>query len=239
MPTAKSYANLTLLTEPYYRNGRQYVKVLTKKNIEKEVRWYSENEYEKMYGETSVKEEAPKSIGTQKQALGFEKGYITIFKGDTYAALDWFQQSIARYTRVWGWYIVSTDEVPQDLPAGIDPVILKWETVGTADGTLKSEDAVKEAVDQLIYEPSNSQFVGEIGERIEIEVTIKRRIPLETNYGMSNMHIMEDANGNIFTWTTASKVLDESKDYHLRGTIKNHSRYKGDCQTVLTRCMII
>jgi hypothetical protein len=41
-----------------------------------------------MYGE---KVYAPaKVFKTQKQVLGSENGHVTIFKGDTYANLEWF-----------------------------------------------------------------------------------------------------------------------------------------------------
>lgn len=236
MPVAKSYQALPMLGEPYTRNGRKYVKVKTVRGLEKEVRWYSEAEYMRMYGEPSNDEN--KQTKTQKQVLGFENGFITIFKGDTYGALDWFHQSIARYTRVWGWYIVSTEQVPEDLPEGLTPIKLSWETVGNDDGSLKSETVIKNAVDELIYEPSSSQFVGEIGDRLDLELVVEKRIPLENNYGVSNLHSMVDANGNVFVWITSAKTLNEGETYSIRGTVKDHSKYKGTCQTILTRCTV-
>ena len=62
-----------------------------------------------------------------------------------YSGVDWFR-AIARYTRWWGWYIISTEEVPADLPEGITPIQLPWELVGQEDGNLKPEHLVKEAV---------------------------------------------------------------------------------------------
>ena len=47
---AKSYQNLQRICEPYESKGRMYVKVLTAAGREKEVRWYTEREYMKIYG---------------------------------------------------------------------------------------------------------------------------------------------------------------------------------------------
>ena len=142
---AKSYQSMTQVGEPYESAGKMYVQVKNEKtgNI-RQVRWYTEAEYAKMYGEKV--EKSPKEFKSQKQVLGFEKGYITIFKGDTYANLEWFQKSIARYCKWWGWYIVSTEALPIDLPVGIEPIELKWEMVGEEEGMLKPDHLVKQAV---------------------------------------------------------------------------------------------
>ena len=235
MPVAKSYANMPILCEPYIVSGRQYVKVDTGKG-EKQVRYYSESEYRKMYPE-EAKRQPQKTMVSQKEALGFAKGYITIFKGDTYSQLDWFRASVARYCRWWGWYIVSTEEIPDDIPEGITPITLNWDSVGNESGNLKSDEAIKEVVESLIYDESPSQFVGAIGERIEIAVKITKVIEVNGNYGSSNMHIFEDKDGNVYVWTTASKRWAEGSEKVIRGTVKDHRIYKNTHQTILNRCM--
>lgn len=236
MPVAKSYANMPILCEPYIVSGRQYVKVDTGKG-EKQVRWYSDAEYRRMYPSAPAAGSKSKAAMNQKEALGFAKGYITIFKGDTYSQLDWFRASVARYCRWWGWYIVSTEEVPDDIPEGITPIILNWDSVGDEDGNLKSDEAIKEVVESLIYDESPSQFVGAIGERIEAAVKITKVIEVNGNYGSSNMHIFEDKDGNVYVWTTASKRWLEGSEKVIRGTVKDHRTYKGVHQTILNRCM--
>ena len=48
---AKSYQSLKQIGEPYYKNGKQYVVVLNENTGNKrEVRWYTESEYVKLYG---------------------------------------------------------------------------------------------------------------------------------------------------------------------------------------------
>ena len=238
MPVAKSYQELEIVGDVFVSSGRQYVNVKLKSGKLKTVRWYSDAEYRKMYPEVvAVARSADPFSKSQKEVLGFTKGYITIFKGDTYAEVDWFRASIARYTRWWGWYIISTEEVPADLPEGITPIQLPWELVGQEDGSLKPEYLVKEAVESIIYEESESEFQGAIGERLDLYLTVERTIELDGSYGRSIMHIMRDDCGNLFVWTTASKSWSAGTEHHIKGTVKDHRKYKNECQTVLTRCL--
>lgn len=240
MPVAKSYQSLEIVGDVFISSGRQYVNVKLKSGKLKTARWYSDAEYRKMYPEApAVDRSADPYYKSQKEVLGFTKGYITIFKGDTYAEIDWFRASIARYARWWGWYIISTEEVPVDLPAGIEAIRLPWELVGQEDGKLKPEHLVKEAVEALIYESGTSEFVGEIGERIELTLTVIRAIKIENDYGHSIIHIMEDDCGNVYVWITAAKNWSEGSVKTVRSTVKDHQIYKNTKQTVLTRCMEI
>lgn len=239
MPVAKSFQSFEMLTEPYIVSGKQYVKVRNPKTgTERQVRWYSDAEFAKLYPEMKPMVQAQDTFyKPQKEVLGFTKGYITIFKGDTYAHIDWFRASIARYARWWGWYIISTEEIPVDLPDGLEPIQLPWDIVGNDDGKLKPESIVQKAVEAIIYDAGTSEFVGEIGERVELTLTVTRAIEIENNYGHSMMHIMEDDCGNVYVWTTAAKSWPEGAVKNVRGTIKDHRTYKNTKQTVLTRCM--
>lgn len=237
MPVAKSYQSLEIVGDVFISSGRQYVNVKTKSGALKTVRWYSDIEYRKMYPEApAVDRSADPYYKPQKEVLGFTKGYITIFKGDTYAEIDWFRASIARYARWWGWYIISTEEIPEDLPEGIEPVQLPWELVGQEDGKLKPEHLVKEAVESIIYDGSDSEYQGALGERLDLYLIVERTIELDGNYGRSTMHLMRDDCGNLYVWTTASKSWAVGSEHHIRGTVKDHRTYRNEKQTVLTRC---
>lgn len=234
MPVAKSYAMLTIEEGPYTINGRQYCKVRQKNGGLKQVRWYSDAEYARMYPGVQVTAETA-NWKTQREMLGFDKGYITIFKGDTYSCSEWFKRSIARYCKWWGWYIVSTEELPE-LPAGITPVQLPWEAVGKEDGSLIAESLLTKAVEPYLYEATTSEFVGEIGERLDLMLTIKKAIEVNGAFGSSTIHIMEDECGNEFMWSTAAKSWAEGAVKHVRGTVKDHRIYRNSKQTILTRC---
>lgn len=238
MAVAKSYQSMTQEGKPFLSNGRYYVLVRDPKNGNvRQVRWYSDAEYARLYPES--KPQATKKVGTQRDALGFQAGFITIFRGDTYKELDFFRQSNARYATHWGWYVVSTEEVPANLPPEIEAVRLPWESVGTEAGVLKSDGEVKRAVEALLYpvsadEPSSWQ--GEVGKSLTIEATVLSTFDYDSAYGTATKHIMVDADGNQYTWTTTAKHWAVDSVHHLRGTVKAHDTYHNVPQTVLTRC---
>ena len=136
---AKSYQGLPVVEEPYVKSGKTYCKVKMKSGSVKEVRTYTQKEYDKMYPTP------PAKWKPQREILGFgEDGYIIIFNGAG-PHEEFFEQSIARYHRVWGWYIPSNETVPV-LPAGVTAVMLPWERVGGDNGELYAEAVVIEGV---------------------------------------------------------------------------------------------
>lgn len=225
MATAPSFQNLERLSEPFEENGKEYILVKTKSGTTRKVRWY---------------EEPMKKIRPLKEVLGFTKGYITIFKGDTYSLLEWFQEEPkCRYHKFFGWYVTSEDELPT-LPAGLEPIQLKWEDVAFADeDQLRPESQIKEHIDSLMYDSSPSKWQGEVGDRIDRTLTVIKVTPLEDGYyGPSTFFLFKDEYDNEYCWTTGSKSLDLNATYEVRGTIKALQKYKGKEQTVLTRCRI-
>lgn len=232
---AKSYQGLQQNGEPFKIGNKMYVNVVMKSGAVKQVRWYSDAEYKRLYPDAP----APSTDSVnQKLIFGFTNGYITLFKGDTYTNLEWFKQSNARYATHFGWYVVSTEEVPEDLPSDITPIRLEWEAVAKDETTLKSFEEVKEIVEVLLHDPSPSVFVGAVGDRIEVELTVQKAIPIQSAWGVNTLHVMVDEYENVYTWTTAARQLVEGNTYLVRGRVKGHDTYKGTKQTALTRCMI-
>ena len=235
MAVSPSFQKYPTYGEPYEKNGRQYIRIVYPDGHHREVRWYDEAPV----ATSSKVSDGLKKIRTTKEVLGFINGYITIFKGDTYALLDWFRESTARFHNIFGWYFISEEELPE-IHAGISPVELRWEDVALVDeDTLKSEAIIKEHINSLIYEATGSEWQGEVGDRLDLELTVQKAIPLDNGYyGPSIFHLFTDAAGNEYTWTTGSKTLEEGTTYTLRGTVKEHKVYHNSKQTVLTRCTL-
>ena len=232
---AKSYQALEIVKEPYEVEGRNYVQVKTKSGAIKQVRWYSDKEYARMYGEPVDHKKDP-YYKSQKEILGFGPGFITIFKGNTFDHKDWFKSIGAVYRRTWGWGLAGDIALPEEMPEDVTPVRLDWDAVGTDKEVLKNDDEVKAAVDSLLLDPSPSAYRGNVGDKLELEVTVVRAIPLDGYYGSSTMHIMEDADQNVYVWTTAAKSWSEGTTHKIRGTVKEHKLYRATKQTILTRC---
>lgn len=233
---AKSYEGLTQQGKPFSVNGKMYVTVVLKNGKTKDVRWYNEAQYRKLYGLVEGMT-VPKQTKTQKEVLGFEKGYITIFKGATFADKDFFSDDPnARYHKLWKWYTISTEALPFGIPEHITPIKLPWEMVGNADGKLYEDPVVEAAVNSLLYDTDSSEYQGEVGDRLELFVTVTRVIPMDSAYGTANMHIMRDDDNNCYVWITTAKCLDENSKYEVKGKVKAHKSYKNTRQTILTRC---
>lgn len=99
-----------------------------------------------------------------------------------------------------------------------------------------------------------SEYIGTIGKRIELELTLKKRIAYSANYNGYNettcyIYLFEDDNGNTYKWNTnkflekiingSYEVINEGEQTKLKGTIKVHEEYQGQKQTVITRCKIL
>lgn len=98
-----------------------------------------------------------------------------------------------------------------------------------------------------------SEYVGKLGDKIAVELTLKKRITYETNYTYYGetqyIYIFEDAAGNEYKWNTSKCLMKQIGRFEepiqagehitVKGTIKEHDEYNGTKQTVLTRCKIL
>lgn len=231
---AKSYQRCDIMGEPFTQNGRQYVTIETPFGELKNVRWYSDAEYARMYPN------ATKGNVSYRNILGFgDAGYITVYYGETYPHLDWFkEQPACRYNKYFGWFTPSDETVDEEIPEGVEVGKVYWDAVCNEFGAVDENKATAVMAELRYKDVDAGSYVGEIGERRDFTLRIKKAIAIAGYYGMSTMHIMEDADGNTFVWTTAAKTLDVGETYNLKGTIKDHKEYKGIKQTILTRCAL-
>ncbi|MCM1217331.1 MAG: hypothetical protein NC548_22785 [Lachnospiraceae bacterium] len=121
---APSYKDFPIIGEPFDKNGRPYVKVLTDKGTYKDVRWYSDLEYAKLYKKASANDVIFMNL---KKVRGFSKGPIQVVRGNVAANEDWLRVSSARYAVGIGWYFVSDEPLPVDLRPDLHLFPLTWE----------------------------------------------------------------------------------------------------------------
>lgn len=232
---AKSYQKLQQLGEPFQVGDKMYVNVQMKTKV-KAVRWYSEKEYKRLYGSSAVPASTDPYFKPQRDVLGFSAGYIYIFQNGMDEDDEYFKPSSARYAKWWGWYFVSTEPLPSNLPFGYNPVKLFWKEVGGSDGVLYSDEKVQEAVNRTLYPEETGKFVGNIGDRLELTLVVEKAIPFESQFGHSTMHVMKSAVGETFVWCTSAKSWAVGSEHTLRGTVKEHKIYNNIAQTVLSNC---
>lgn len=97
-------------------------------------------------------------------------------------------------------------------------------------------------------EKAQSNYIGSIGDKLDIEVTFSHEISFDTQFGRMNIYFFKDEAGNTLAWKTSAMLwindLDENgnnifirKGDKIRFTasIKEHNEYKGEKQTMLQR----
>lgn len=85
-----------------------------------------------------------------------------------------------------------------------------------------------------------SQYFGEIKQRIDLEVKVLYNSSWEGQWGYTTLYKMVTPEGNICTWFSSNGTdLHNESSYKIKGTIKDHSEYKGRKETVLTRIKVL
>lgn len=110
----------------------------------------------------------------------------------------------------------------------------------------------KKLLDEKQGNTKVSNYVGNVGDKVSVKVTYLNSYSYSTRFGYSYIHLFVDGDGNIFKWTTSQAVLyelyyavanitsrhalDKGATVKLTGKVKEHSEYRNQKQTVLTRC---
>lgn len=99
---AKSYQNYPQIGAPYSKGKNTYIKIQTPSGV-REVRWYTEAQYEKLYGVKIDK------IDDARQRFGFFPNDTLYIAHGTPEALTTFfsieTKHFGRYCVKWGWYV--------------------------------------------------------------------------------------------------------------------------------------
>lgn len=221
-------------------------------------------EYEQKLAERRAKRQAKQDAERKAKAgehnaellekHGFNAEGITyMVLGNTYAMKDELKELGCKFDNYIGWH--SATELD-----GYDTAPIKAEDMFNTNhvGELFGygwKDGVVEMVDKLRHEydvqQCTSEYVGEIGTKIECELTLVGAFSYEvksfSGYGMSTMHayVFEDANGNNFVWKTSAylwhddKPVESGESIKVKATVKDHQEYNDKKQTVLQRVKIV
>lgn len=217
-----------------------------------EVRWYTDKQREaldraaeKRQAAAKVKQEERRVKFAARNAFGFgPAGFITLIWGDNDGIQEWraeLPMHTVLYNNVFGWYIPS-EKTPDLIPERFSSKRLDWTEIrdenDSEDLSMKEHEVVRTYVRNIERGISKSEYQGEKDEWLEKDVTIKKNISLDNQYGNSHMHIMEDADENVYVWTTASKSLEVGTTIRMRMKVKDHKEYDGVKQTVVYYCKI-
>jgi hypothetical protein len=94
----------------------------------------------------------------------------------------------------------------------------------------------KEKKEQLIKDKYH------IGQKIEEEVKVIKKLPIAGAYGTTNLHTMQNKDGIIFKWFASGGDIPLNASVRIKGTIKDIApdRYeKNETVVSLTRCKVL
>lgn len=80
-----------------------------------------------------------------------------------------------------------------------------------------------------------SEYVGEVGKRVTMALTVKNTTATQSMFGTSVLHACEDGEGNAVTFFTQHRMANAGETVEFVGTVKEHKEFRGTKQTVLNR----
>lgn len=87
-------------------------------------------------------------------------------------------------------------------------------------------------------ESAPSEYQGEEGKRGTFKATVIVRKVIETFYGISTLYVFRNETGKLVWFSSSNEELELETEYQITGRVKEHREYKGERQTVLTRCKV-
>lgn len=180
-----------------------------------------------------------------------EQGETFAVLGDTYKIKDTLKDLGCKFDGIIGWHSPKALEGYATVKVMIDDLYGK-DAAGVYSNALwdaGAADIVREANEKAEAEKaqmSKSEYVGKAGDKIGTEARLINVAWFDTKFGTTFVYTFEDIWKNVFVWKTSGcceivvggllKNVEVGQKIILKGTVKDHSEYKGVKQTVLTRC---
>lgn len=226
-----------------------------KGTITKEVRLYTEKEYNAMNRSKERAAEKRKAEQEQKmkenyahkkevwlQTNGFSADGVTyIVIGDSYSIKDELKEAGFHFNGGLRRWMRGSAEGYEDKVIKFNLEDL-FEISAWGEGhPLKEAKAKVDAAEAATLQTKPSEWIGEVGKRIPAtQVTLKRTYYYENQYGVNTVYTFETENGSVITWFTKVDINKENGDvFSIVGTVKDHSTYNNQKQTVLTRVKVV
>ena len=222
--------------------------------ITKEIRLYTQKEKDaadrskQRAAERKVEERLAAASKKREEWLirnGFTKAGITaVYVGiNSFEMKDQLKEEGWKYSPAFGWRIA--DESALDKYGDANVALIHVDKM--ASFNLYGEGCWLSTAQNLVNQireskrpESKSQWIGEVKEKIiDIPVKITRISGFCSQFGWTDVITMMNED-NILSWFTSSNIsdLEVGKEYLLSATVKEHSEYKGEHQTVITRAKL-
>ena len=225
--------------------------------ITKEVRLYTDKEFEQMEKASAkaaekreaAREQKMKAEYADKRAKWLEENCFNenlttfvYFPADSFEVKDSLKDAGFHFSKNLLWHIAN---IPEGYEDKVVEITLDQVAEIGAWGEGFYRPGARTFVDDILkncrpIEESTSEWLFEEKERFyDYTVVLKSVRGMETRFGWTQLVKFEDANGNILQWWTAVEIKAEVGDQVLlTGTVKAHDEYKGVKSTTVTRCKI-
>lgn len=90
-------------------------------------------------------------------------------------------------------------------------------------------------IDRLEAARATSQYIGAVGDKVTLTITVERIIVLESQFGTNFITIARDEQGNAITYKGRTDIGGKGDTNIIKASIKEHTEYNGVKQTVIQR----
>jgi hypothetical protein len=200
-------------------------------------------------------------IRVDRDGTKYYRGLVTCERcgglggSDKWAYTGWTCYECGGSGKVDGTWKEYTPEYAAKLEAKRKAKFEKWEKehaeeIAKAEAERKAKEeaeakAKAEEEQRIREQKAISKHIGNIGDKIEMVVRLDHKawfeIPSFRGFGTETMYIYDfrDADGNALIWKTSKEMdIENGEEVEVKGTIKEHSEYDDEKQTVLTRCKV-
>lgn len=164
-----------------------------------------------------------------------DDGNTWVAVGNTYAIKEDLKKAKAKFSQELGWHFDFEPIGFKTVKINVDSVAYKSDT-----GKYHFNENVIEMMTDLqskFIEPTNSEWIGEIGNRLTSHAYLRNTHQFQGTFGLTSVFTFEDEFENSIVWITSKYVNVNVGDFcEISGIIKAHNIFRGDKQTVLTRC---
>jgi hypothetical protein len=152
------------------------------------------------------------------------------------AALAWAQESL----------VTQTSDYALNMRNALASGVVSSRTRGLVGSLIGSYLREKELLIKKKYATTVSSYVGEVGKRVTLELTLTRTHSWDTDWGTQVLYSFIDADGNVLVWKTSGDGLQGGSDavevgdsVQLKATIKAHDEYRDVKQTKIARATVL
>lgn len=225
-----------------------------RKVVTKEIRLYTDEEYarmekasakaaEKKRAECEAKIKAEYAGNKSKWIAdnGFnENGETFIYaKNDSFDVKEELKAVGFKFSYPLLWHI---DNVPEGYEDKVIVVTLDEAVEFSAWGKGVFKTGTKENIEQRLkdFNPVISEWFGEVGQKFDDVVAVFKSVrAVKTRFGLTNIaKFVTENNEELNWWTTTTISAEAGSTVLISGTIKDHTEYKGNKITLVSRCKV-